>query len=112
LALLLDLVLRPLVVALLGGGPWPWSAERLLVAAGGMRATLPVALSFVLLEQVPRLHRVAALDAEALASDLEALVFVVVVASLLLKGVLLPRLLERVLRPQPQRAEVPLGPHQ
>ena len=112
LALLLDLVLRPLVVALLGGGPWPWSAERLLVAAGSMRATLPVALSFVLLEQVPRLHRVAALDAEALASDLEALVFVVVVASLLLKGVLLPRLLESVLRPQPQRAEVPLGPHQ
>jgi len=35
-----------------------------------------------------------------------------VVASLLLKGVLLPRLLERVLRPQPQWAEVPLGPHQ
>lgn len=110
LALVLDLVLRPLLVALLSGGRRRWSVERLVVAAGGMRATLPVALSFVLLEEVPRLRHVIALDAEALATDLEALVFVVVVVSLLLKGVLLPRLLVRVLG-APHQAEVQPVPH-
>jgi cell volume regulation protein A len=111
LALLLEVLLRPLVVWLLSGRPRRWSVERIVVAAGGLRATLPVALSFVLLEQVPRLRNVPPLDAEALATDLEALVFVVVVASLLLKGVLLPRLLGRILGPLPPRAEVPLGTH-
>jgi cell volume regulation protein A len=108
-ALLLEVLLRPLVVWLLSGRPRRWSVDRIVVSAGGLRSTLPVALSFALLEQVPRLRNVAAQDGEALATDLQALVFVVVVAGLLLKGVLLPRLLGRVLGPLPPRAEVPLG---
>lgn len=108
-ALLLELLLRPLVVWLLSGRPRRWSVDRIVVAGGGLRSTLPVALSFTLLEQVPRLRNIAAGDAEALATDLQALVFVVVVASLLLKGVLLPRLLGRVLPPAAAHAEGP--PH-
>lgn len=91
----LELVVRPGVVLLLGGAPAGQRLERLLVAVGGLRAALPLALSMALLEQVPRLRGIHPLMAEDLAQQLEALVAVAVITSLVLKGVVLQRLAAR-----------------
>lgn len=93
--LLLELVVRPLVVLLLGGAPPGQRLERLLVAVGGLRAALPLALSLTLLEHVPRLRGIHPLVAEELAHQLEALVAVALITSLVLKGVVLQRLAAR-----------------
>jgi cell volume regulation protein A len=99
LGVLLELVVRPVVVLLLGGAPRGLRLERLLVSAGGMRAAVPLALSLSLVEQVPRMRGVHPLVAEDLASELTALVAVAVITSLLLKGVVLQRLTQRLLPP-------------
>jgi cell volume regulation protein A len=101
---LLKLVVRPLVVLLLGGAPQGQRPERLLISAGGLRGALPLALSMALLEQVPRPRDVHPLAAADLATQMEALVAVAVITSLVLKGVVLPRLLQRIVSPAP-----PLG---
>lgn len=95
LGVLLELVVRPLVVLLLGGAPPGERLERLLVAVGGLRAALPLALSLALVEQVPRLRGIHPLVAEELAHQLEALVAVALITSLVLKGVVLQRLAAR-----------------
>lgn len=100
LGLLLDLVVRPLVVLLLGGAPRGQRLERLLVATGGLRGAVPLALALALLEQVPRLRDVHPLEATDLALEMEALVAVAVITSLVLKGVVLPRLLQRYASPR------------
>ena len=101
LGLLLELLVRPLVVLLLGGAPRGQRTERLLICAGGLRGAVPLALSLALIEQVPRLRGVHPLVASDLAIQMEALVAVAVITSLVLKGVLLPRLLGRWLRSEP-----------
>jgi len=95
LGLLLELLVRPLVVLGLGGVPRGQRLERLLISAGGLRGAVPLALSLALLEQVPRLRDVHPLEAMDLATEMEALVAVAVITSLVLKGVVLPRLLPR-----------------
>jgi len=92
LGALLELVVRPLVVLLLAGAPRGQRLERLLVSVGGLRAALPMALSLALLEQVPRLRGIHPLVAEDLAHQLQALVAVALITSLVLKGVVLQRL--------------------
>jgi len=95
----------PLGIVLgLGGAPRGQRLERLLISAGGLRGALPLALSLALLEQVPRLRDVHPLEAADLATQMEALVAVAVITSLVLKGVVLPRLLQRIVSPAP-----PLG---
>jgi NhaP-type Na+/H+ and K+/H+ antiporter len=101
LGLLLELVVRPLVVLGLGGAPRGQRLERLLISAGGLRGAVPLALSLALLEQVPRLRDVHPLEAAELATQMEALVAVAVVTSLVLKGVVLPRLLQWTIAPAP-----------
>jgi NhaP-type Na+/H+ or K+/H+ antiporter len=105
LGLLLELLVRPLVVLGLGGAPRGQRLERLLLAAGGLRGAVPLALSLALLEQVPRLRDVHPLEAVDLATQMEALVAVAVITSLVLKGVVLPRLLQRWVSPEPPPAE-------
>ena len=102
--LLLDLVVRPLVVLGLGGAPRGQRLEQLLISAGGLRGALPLALSLALQEQVPRLRNVHPLEAADLATQMEALVAVAVITSLVLKGVVLPRLLQRLVFPEPPHA--------
>jgi cell volume regulation protein A len=104
LGLLLELLVRPLVVLLLGGVPREQRLERLLISAGGLRAAVPLALALALLEQVPRLRGVHPLEATDLAIELEALVAVAVITSLVLKGVVLPRLLQQRLATKPPLA--------
>ena len=58
-----------------------------------------------LLEQVPRLREVHPLEAAHLATQMEALVAVAVITSLVLKGVVLPRLLQRLVSPEPPPVE-------
>jgi len=98
---LLKLVVRPLVVLLLGGAPQGQRPERLLISAGGLRGALPLALSMALLEQVPRLRDVHPLAAADLATQMEALVAMAVITSLVLKGVVLPRRRRRIVSPEP-----------
>ena len=105
LGLLLELLVRPLVVLGLGGAPRGQRLERLLIGAGGLRGAVPLALSLALLEQVPRLRDVHPLEAADLATQMEALVAVAVITSLVLKGVVLPRLLQRWASPEPPPAE-------
>lgn len=98
-ALLLLLVVRPATVLLLGWRSCLDRREQLLVACCGMRSAVPLALSIALFEEVPHLRGVAPQLAEALATNLSALVFLVVLIDLLLRGLLLPRLLPRLLPP-------------
>jgi cell volume regulation protein A len=105
LGLLLELLVRPLVVLGLGGAPRGQRLERLLIAAGGLRGAVPLALSLALLEQVPRLRDVHPLEAVDLATQMQALVAVAVITSLVLKGVVLPRLLQRWVSPESPPAE-------
>jgi len=105
LGLLLELLVRPLVVLGLGGAPRGQRLERLLISAGGLRGAVPLALSLALLEQVPRLRDVHPLEAADLATQMEALVAVAVITSLVLKGVVLPRLLQRFVSPEPPPAK-------
>jgi cell volume regulation protein A len=95
-ALLLVLVVRPATVGLLGWGSILNSREWLLVACCGMGSAITLALSVNLLEEVLHLCGVPPQMAEALASNLSALVFAVVLINLLLQGLLVPRLLPRL----------------
>ena len=54
---------------------------------------------------MPRLREVHPLDAAHLATQMEALVAVAVITSLVLKGVVLPRLLQRLVSPEPPPVE-------
>lgn len=99
-SLLLLLVVRPATVGLLGWGSSLNRREQLLVACCGMRSAVPLALSITLLEEVPHLRGVPPQMAEALATNLSALVFAVVLINLLLQGLLVPRLLPRLTIPQ------------
>ena len=99
-SLLLLLVVRPATVGLLGWGSSLNRREQLLVACCGMRSAVPLALSITLLEEVPHLRGVPPQMAEVLATNLSALVFVVVLINLLLQGLLVPRLLPRLAIPQ------------
>ena len=66
--------------------------DTLLVAWCGLRGAVPLALSYNLVDQIPKLRHVDPLVAEALAQNAQSIVFIVVIVNLLLQGLSLPRL--------------------
>ncbi|MFZ9952325.1 MAG: cation:proton antiporter [Vulcanococcus sp.] len=66
--------------------------DSLLIAWCGLRGAVPLALSYNLVEQIPRLRGIEPALAEALAVNAQSIVFIVVILNLLLQGLSLPRL--------------------
>ena len=92
LAVLVPLARLLAVSALLPSGRFSWP-ERLVVAGGGLRAAVPLALAVSMTEELPHLRGVAPSLAEPLGAQLVALLFVVVLADLVLQPLLMRRLL-------------------
>jgi NhaP-type Na+/H+ or K+/H+ antiporter len=89
-----------LVLANLPQARGPFGHERLRLVLLSFNTTAEFTM-LLLLEQVPRLRDVHPLEAAELATQMEALVAVAVVTSLVLKGVVLPRLLQWTIAPAP-----------
>jgi cell volume regulation protein A len=66
--------------------------DSLLVAWCGLRGAVPLALSYSLVDQIPRLRGVDPQLGAVLAQNAQSIVFVVVILNLLLQGMSLPRL--------------------
>jgi len=66
--------------------------DSLLVAWCGLRGAVPLALSYNLVDQIPRLRGVDPQLGTVLAQNAQSIVFVVVIVNLLLQGLSLPRL--------------------
>ena len=66
--------------------------ENLLVAWCGLRGAVPLALSYSLVDQIPRLRGMDPALGPVLAQNAQSIVFVVVILNLLLQGLSLPRL--------------------
>lgn len=95
-ALAMMLVARPLsVLALQPFSPFSMR-ETLLVAWCGLRGAVPLALALEVVHAVPHLPGVAAATAEQLASNIEGLVFMVVLLNLLVQGLSLPWVCRRL----------------
>lgn len=96
LGLLLTLVLllaRLMAVTLVLPQPsssWP---DRLIVTGCGLRAAVPLALAVAMTEELPHLRGVAAAAVEPLSEHLLALIFLVVLSTLLLQTLVMRRLL-------------------
>ena len=88
----LMLLARPLsVLCFQGLSPFN-RGDSLLIAWCGLRGAVPLALSYNLVEQIPRLRGIEPALAEALAVNAQSIVFIVVILNLLLQGLSLPRL--------------------
>ena len=68
------------------------SRDGLLIAWCGLRGAVPLALSYNLVDQIPRLRGVEPQLGAALAHNAQSVVFVVVILNLLLQGLSLPPL--------------------
>ena len=66
--------------------------ESLLIAWCGLRGAVPLALSYNVVDQIPRLRGIDPQLADALAVNAQSIVFIVVILNLLLQGLSLPRL--------------------
>jgi len=66
--------------------------HSLLVAWCGLRGAVPLALSYNLVDEIPKLRGVDAQLGSVLAQNAQSIVFVVVIFNLLLQGLSLPRL--------------------
>jgi potassium/hydrogen antiporter len=66
--------------------------HSLLVAWCGLRGAVPLALSYNLVDEIPKLRGVDAQLGAVLAQNAQSIVFVVVIFNLLLQGLSLPRL--------------------
>lgn len=70
--------------------------ENLLIAWCGLRGAVPLALSYNVVNQIPRLRGIDPLGVESLAQNAQSIVFIVVVLNLLVQGLTLPRLCNRL----------------
>ncbi|NDC13813.1 MAG: sodium:proton antiporter [Synechococcaceae bacterium WB9_2_170] len=92
----LMLVARPLSV-LIFQPLSPFSRrESLLVAWCGLRGAVPLALSYNLVSEIPHLRGIDPANVQALAQNAQSIVFIVVVINLLVQGLTLPRLCNRL----------------
>jgi potassium/hydrogen antiporter len=66
--------------------------DSVLVAWCGLRGAVPLALSYSLVDQIPKLRGIDPQLGEVLARNAQSTVFVVVIVNLLLQGMSLPRL--------------------
>lgn len=109
-ALAMMLIARPISVLVLQ--PFsPFSLrESLLVAWCGLRGAVPLALALEVVHAIPRLPGVAAPSAQRLASNIEGLVFIVVMLNLLVQGLSLPWVCRKLgLATESAEVEAPLG---
>ena len=67
--------------------------DRLVVAGCGLRAAVPLALAVSMTEELPHLRGISAEMVQLLGAQLQALLFVVVLADLFLQPLLMRRLL-------------------
>jgi cell volume regulation protein A len=92
----LMLVARPLSV-LIFQPLSPFSRrESLLVAWCGLRGAVPLALSYNVVSEIPHLRGIDPANVQALAQNAQSIVFIVVVINLLVQGLTLPRLCNRL----------------
>ena len=92
----LMLVARPLSV-LIFQPLSPFSRrESLLVAWCGLRGALPLALSYNVVSDIPHLRGIDPANVQSLAQNAQSIVFIVVVINLLVQGLTLPRLCNRL----------------
>ena len=96
LALVLLLVVRPLTLLLTGHGSGFSRSELLLISSAGARGGVPLALALALDDELPHLIGIAPAMAGPLASHLLAVVFLVVLVTLILQAVALPVLVRRL----------------
>jgi len=66
--------------------------ESLLIAWCGLRGAVPLALSYNVVDHIPRLRGIDPQLADALAVNAQSIVFITVILNLLLQGLSLPRL--------------------
>lgn len=95
-ALILLCIVRPLAVLIVH---WSSRMDRVSLVAvsfAGVRAAVPLALSFNLIQEVPLLRGVTPVHAELLAQNLASIVFVVILVDLLLQGLLVRPLVRRL----------------
>lgn len=91
-AAVLMLVARPLSVLFFQRFS-PFNArDSALIAWCGLRGAVPLALSFSVVQQIPTLRGVTPELAEALATNAQSIVFIVVILNLLCQGLSLPPL--------------------
>lgn len=91
-AAVLMLVARPLsVLCFQPFSPFSWR-EGVLIGWCGMRGAVPLALSFNVVQAIPRLQGVATEAAAGLAHNAQSIVFIVVILNLLVQGLSLPPL--------------------
>ncbi|MFM2080443.1 MAG: hypothetical protein RLZZ219_1125 [Cyanobacteriota bacterium] len=64
--------------------------ESVLIAWCGLRGAVPLALSYNVVEQIPRLRGIDAGEGTVLAHNAQSIVFIVVILNLLLQGLSLP----------------------
>ena len=96
LAVLLLVVVRPVTLLLTGHGSAFSRPELLLISSAGARGGVPLALALALDDELPHLHGITPAMAAPLASQLLAVVFLVVLVSLVLQAVALPVLVRRL----------------
>lgn len=98
-ALVLMLLARPLsVLCFQRFSPFN-GRDSLLVAWCGLRGALPLALSYNLVDQIPRLRGLDPALSGVLAQNTQSIVFVAVIVNLLVQGLSLPRLCRRLNAP-------------
>jgi potassium/hydrogen antiporter len=92
-ALAMMLVARPVsVLLLLRFSPFD-RRESLLVSWCGLRGAVPLALSFVMVEAIPRVQGIDPATVPNLVRNAGGIVFCVVVINLLVQGLTLPRVI-------------------
>ena len=92
----LMLVARPLSVLIFQPLSPLSRRESLLVAWCGLRGAVPLALSYNLVSEIPHLRGIDPANVQALAQNAQSIVFIVVVINLLVQGLTLPRLCNRL----------------
>lgn len=95
-ALALMLVARPLSVLIFSRvSPFSWR-ENVLIAWCGLRGAVPLALTFTVIHAIPELPGIDAVTTRAFSSEVEGLIFLVVLLNLTLQGLTLPMLSRRL----------------
>jgi NhaP-type Na+/H+ and K+/H+ antiporter len=90
------LLARPLsVMAFQRWSPFPWR-ESLLLSWCGLRGAVPLALSFVVIDTIPRLRGLDPAMVDDLVRNAQGIVFTAVALNLLVQGVTLPFVCRRL----------------
>ena len=95
-AAVLMLVARPISVLILQPLSPFNRRESLLIAWCGLRGAVPLALSYKVVSEIPKLRGIDPAVVSSLAQNAQSIIFIVVVVNLLAQGLTLPRLCSRL----------------